>query len=164
MTHDMCVGLAGTWLRNKSASHIPYRSKVILLEMVGYQSMMYGCELPDVLGVWNNNIVINIECKVSRSDFLADKNKLHNHPIGNYKFFACPYGLISPDEIPKEFGLLYLNGRGGKLIKEPIRVDSDYDITAMLADLIINGVDAGVLNSSHKKRPKRMWDGKAVIL
>jgi len=135
----------------------------ILKEMCGYRYTI-DQENPDVLGIWDNDLTVNIECKVSRSDFFADKNKLHDHPIGNMKIYACPYNLIKEDEIPKEWGLLYINGRGGKLIKHPIYQKATVDVTTFLADIIINGVNAGVLTSEHKKRPYRIWDGKGVVL
>lgn len=163
LTHEQCAYIAATWLSNRTAM-CDYRCKVILVEMVGYQSFLIDAELPDVLGVWSNSLTINIECKVSRSDFLADKNKKHNHPIGNYKFYACPYGMIKEEEVPDGYGLLYVNGRGGKLIKEPTYIDNAEDITSMLADVIVNGCNAGVLKSEHKKRHNGMWNGKAVVL
>jgi len=164
ITHHKCVGLAATWLANRKEANTPYRCKVILREMVGYQSFLIDAEFPDVLGVWGNKDTVNIECKISRSDFLSDKNKKHDHPFGHYKFYACPYGLIGPEELPEGFGLIYVNGRGGKLIKDAIYFDDAQDVVPMLADLIINGCNAGVLNDTHKKRPGGMWDGKAVII
>jgi len=164
ITHDLCVNLTATWLSNRKTATDNLRCKVILKEMVGYASMLFNSELPDVLGVWSSTHVVNIECKVSRSDFLSDKNKYHNHPLGNYKLFACPYGMIKPEEVPETWGLVYINMRGGKLIKEPIHTESEADVTPILCDIVINGENAGVLNESHKKRPNRMWDGKAVVL
>ena len=162
ITHDLCVNLSAGWLANRS-SRDDLRCKVILKEMVGYASII-GSELPDVLGIWSSLHTVNIECKISRSDFLADKNKSHNHPLGNYKLFACPYGMIKADEIPKDWGLLYVNMRGGKLIKEPVYQKEEADVTPMLCDVIINGSNAGVLTSIHKKRYNRIWNGKGVVL
>lgn len=52
-----------------------------------------------------------IETKVSRSDFLADAKKpFRKDPsqgIGDYRYYACPEGLIKPDELPEKWGLIY---------------------------------------------------------
>jgi hypothetical protein len=141
-----------------------YRVKIILTEMVGYASMQFNSELPDVLGIWGNSSTVNIECKISRSDFFNDKNKFHNHPYGNYKFYSCPTGMIQPEEVPEMWGLIYVNGTGGKLIKNAGYHSESHDVVPMLSDLILNGATAGALRSEHKKRPNRMWDGKAIIL
>ena len=164
ITHERCVGLAATWLAGRKQSNEKYRCKVILCEMVGYQSFLPNAELPDVLGVWGNDDTVNIECKISRSDFKNDKNKKHDHPFGHHKFYACPYDLILPEELPEGFGLIYVNGRGGKLIKDSDYFDDAADVVPMLADLIINGCNAGVLDNTHKKRPGGIWNGRAVIL
>jgi hypothetical protein len=67
--------------------------------------------------------VIEVEVKVSKQDFKADFNKTHRFNdtkkhdllIDKNKFhkphkfaFACPEGLISTSEIPKEYGLMYV--------------------------------------------------------
>ncbi|MHB8281933.1 MAG: hypothetical protein ACYDDE_03895 [bacterium] len=161
-THSYCINRAAIWLSNqKSTSH--YRCKIILTEMVGYGNGLWGSEIPDVLGIWTSKSLVNIECKVSRSDFLKDIKKRHEHPYGNYKFYACPSGLINREEIPEHFGLLYLAGNGVKLIKPPVYTENGGDATSMLCDIIINGVTGGSLNETHKKR-NRQWDGKAIIL
>ncbi len=104
---------------------------------------------------------------VERSDFFNDKNKLHNHPLGNYKLYACPTGLIKPDEIPEKWGLLYIDARGGKLIKEPTPFTENVASAApIITDIFLNAVLDQVITSEHLRRPKsmRQWDGKARIL
>ncbi|AFE86388.1 hypothetical protein FDH27_gp061 [Vibrio phage SSP002] len=67
-------------------------------------------EQPDAMG-WNASVSIVIEVKTSRSDFLADKNKkFRANPrlgMGDWRFYLCPKGLISKDEVPEGWGLLY---------------------------------------------------------
>lgn len=68
------------------------------------------------------NYCIEIEIKMSRQDFKADFTKTLKYGIekkhiilkDNTKLFkpnkfafACPEGLISPDELPPEYGLFY---------------------------------------------------------
>jgi len=50
-----------------------------------------------------------IECKVSRSDFLANKHKPHEivgDSMGNERWFMTPPGLVEPKELPRSHGLL----------------------------------------------------------
>lgn len=164
LTHGQCINISSNWLANQKDRSIPWGCKIILREPSGYL-VMTGDSLPDVLGIWDDTAV-NIECKVSRSDFLADSHKKHSHPIGNYKIYACPYNMILEDEIPQGWGLLYVNGRGGKLIVKPSYIDAEKSPNKFMCDLILNGVLSGSLNSTHTRRPKniRQWDGKGVIL
>ena len=89
----------------------------------------------DLLLVQNNRYCIDIEVKTSRSDFLADKKKIHKHSIlkngyftvdyrygGKYEvnepiytnnrpnkfFYCCPENLIKISEIPNYAGLIYV--------------------------------------------------------
>ena len=57
-----------------------------------------------------------IEAKVSRADFLADsKKEFRIKPetgVGKFRYYACPVGLISPEEIPEKWGLIYVPEKG----------------------------------------------------
>lgn len=54
-----------------------------------------------------------IETKISRADFLKDKEKeFRKNPeqgMGDYRYFACPTGLIKPEELPDKWGLIYVD-------------------------------------------------------
>lgn len=53
-----------------------------------------------------------IETKISRSDFLIDFKKPHRQEgcgVGNYRYYACPNGLIKPEELPPKWGLIYVD-------------------------------------------------------
>lgn len=54
-----------------------------------------------------------IETKISRSDFLADAKKpFRLNPddgVGEYRYYACPTGLIKPEELPEKWGLIYVD-------------------------------------------------------
>ena len=55
------------------------------------------------------------EIKVHRGDFLQD-DKWHVYlDYCNEFYFACPKGVIEPDELPKEAGLLYISSTGTRL-------------------------------------------------
>ena len=71
-----------------------------------------GGEIPDLIG-WFSGYSILIECKASRSDFLADKKKRFRiNPgvgMGHWRLYLCPDGMISPEELPEGWGLLYFS-------------------------------------------------------
>ena len=46
------------------------------------------------------------EIKVSRGDFLQDKKWKDYLQFCNYFYFLAPKGIIKPDELPKEIGLI----------------------------------------------------------
>lgn len=113
ITHKELVRIGDRWLRNQK------RCGVVLPEV----SVRGLPEEPDVIG-WRKRgtKTILIECKASRSDFLSDKNKDHRHTgdaMGNWRYYLVPKDLVSRDEVPKGWGLLYFNGWGVKEVKRP---------------------------------------------
>ena len=95
MTHKDLVKIATKWARNRHIVVIPERS--------AYH------EIPDVLAI-NYSYSTLIECKVSRADFLRDKNKItrryDDYCAGNYRLYCVPKGLLKEDDIPETWGLL----------------------------------------------------------
>ncbi|WP_026960515.1 hypothetical protein [Aliagarivorans taiwanensis] len=75
-----------------------------------FQAATGAGELPDALG-FRNGASCLIEVKVTRSDFLSDKNKrFRKEPemgMGDWRFYMCPPEIIKPDELPSGWGLLY---------------------------------------------------------
>lgn len=74
-------------------------------------------ESPDAFGYRNSgHETYLIEVKVSRSDFLADKNKSFrknpNKGIGLYRYYMAPKGMISTDELPDKWGLIEVCDNG----------------------------------------------------
>jgi hypothetical protein len=71
-------------------------------------------EIPDVIG-WKSGYSLLIEAKTSRSDFKADSKKKfrinQEYGMGNYRLYLCPEGLIKPEELPENWGLLYYSPR-----------------------------------------------------
>ena len=104
MTHAQLVRLAEQWLRRR------YRCGIVLSE----QSCASG-ETPDVIGWKNSCRSVLIECKVSRADFFADREKSwRRNPengMGCERFYLAPQGLIEKQEVPKYWGLLECKGR-----------------------------------------------------
>ncbi len=98
MTHSQLVQKAVGWLRN-------YRCGVILSE----QACVSG-EMPDAIGWKRACHSVLVECKISRSDFLADRAKPFrlkpNRGVGCERFYLVPVGLINIEELPQGWGLL----------------------------------------------------------
>jgi len=105
MTHAQLVDKAVTWLRR-------YRCGVVLSE----QACVSG-EMPDAIGWKRACHSVLVECKVTRSDFLADRAKPFRlkpaHGVGCERYYFVPAGLIRPEELPAGWGLLEY--RGGKI-------------------------------------------------
>lgn len=103
--HAFLVARACDWLRTK------YRCGIILSE----QYCATG-EVPDAIGWKGKCHSVVVECKVSRADFLADKQKPFRakpeEGLGCERFYLAPAGTIKADELPPGWGLLeYANRR-----------------------------------------------------
>lgn len=89
-------------------------------------STIYSWEI-DLFSVNPAGYTYEFEVKISRSDFLADKNKKKwtqmkgaaNDRIPNYMVYVCPDGMIKENEVPEYAGLYYF--KDGEIIevKEP---------------------------------------------
>lgn len=103
--HAFLVSRACEWLRTQ------YRCGIILSE----QYCATG-EVPDAIGWKGKCRSVVIECKVSRADFLVDKQKPFRakpeEGLGCERFYLAPAGTIKPEELPSGWGLLgYANRR-----------------------------------------------------
>lgn len=127
MTHDDLVKRAVKWL--KSAVYAKNPSPTGTIDRVWYKpgcgvavpelvSGNYG-EIPDAFG-WGLDYSWLVECKASRSDFLANKRKLTTG-IASYRFFLCPPDMISASELPDGWGLLYCHPKKISVIAWPIK-------------------------------------------
>lgn len=58
------------------------------------------------------------EVKVSLSDFKRDKKWHFYLPYCIRFYFACPTGLLYPDQIPAEAGLVWIDSKGGVTIQK----------------------------------------------
>ena len=103
MTHEKLVARAVAWLRR-------YGCGVVLSE----QSCSSG-ETPDAIGWKRACHSVVVECKISRADFLADRDKPFRRKsdlgMGCERYYLSPAGLIRPEELPAGWGLLELQGR-----------------------------------------------------
>jgi hypothetical protein len=103
VTHAKLVELAVHWLRR-------YRCGVVLSE----QACVSG-EMPDAIGWKKACHSVLVECKISRADFLADRDKpFRQKPetgIGCERYYLAPKDLIGVEELPAGWGLLEVSGR-----------------------------------------------------
>src|SRR3954469_6014093 len=101
MTHSQLVETAVRWLRK-------YRCGVVLSE----QACVSG-EMPDAIGWKRACHSVLVECKVSRADFLADRDKPFRKnaeaDVGCERFYLIVHGLVRQDELPPTWGLLELH-------------------------------------------------------
>ena len=111
MTHAQLVDRAVEWLRS-------YRCGIVLSE----QACISG-EVPDAIGWKRACRSVLVECKVSRADFLADREKpFRRDPdlgIGCERFYFAPAGLILTGELPKHWGLLECRRNQTTLVVKP---------------------------------------------
>jgi len=105
-THDDLVKIAERWLLGSKGCGFAF-AELMTQSNTG--------EIPDALG-WKGNKSILVECKTSRSDFLADKKKpfraMPELGIGAYRYYLCPEGVITPDDLPAKWGLVWVSNRG----------------------------------------------------
>ena len=110
MTHPQLVDLAVKWLRR-------YRCGVVLSE----QACVSG-EMPDAIGWKRACHSVVVECKVSRADFLADRDKpFRKDPkkaLGCERFYLASPGLIRKEELPHGWGLLEVFNRSVQVAHE----------------------------------------------
>ena len=113
MTHAQLVKRAIEWLRS-------YRCGIVLSEQICSTG-----EAPDAIGWKHPCRSVVVECKVSRSDFYADRFKpSRQNPemgLGCERFYMTPHNLINADELPKCWGLLECSGRQIKMVVKPSR-------------------------------------------
>jgi len=114
--HAYLVARAAEWLRCR------YGCGIVLSE----QYCVTG-EVPDVIGWKASCRSVLVECKVSRSDFLADAHKpfrlAPEEGLGSKRLYLAPPEIIAFDELPKHWGLLECKGREVQLVVKPGKPD-----------------------------------------
>lgn len=103
MTHEKLVRKAVWWLRS-------YGCGVVLSE----QSCASG-ETPDAIGWKRACHSVVVECKASRADFFADRDKAFRRKpekgMGCERFYLASAGMLTATDLPEGWGLLELSGR-----------------------------------------------------
>lgn len=104
MTHRDLVEVAYKWVLKNTSCGVAFK-----------ELNAYTCngEIPDVIGFGHGRHSILIECKISRSDFWADKKKAFRTApwlgVGSQRFYCCPVDLIKINELPPRWGLIYVD-------------------------------------------------------
>lgn len=118
MTHQELVELAGKWLKKHTQNILIPNCGTVITEM---NSATLTGEIPDVIG-WCSWCSVLIEVKVSRKDFLRDKNKNFKKSLdlgmGEYKYYICPKGLIKESDLPENWGLIWVDSNKNIMIKK----------------------------------------------
>jgi hypothetical protein len=113
MTHAQLVGKAVEWLRS-------YRCGVVLSE----QACISG-EMPDAIGWKRASHSVLVECKITRGDFLADRDKpfrqKQEQGLGCERFYLTPPGLLRLNDLPAGWGLLEIRQRKVEVIRRSAR-------------------------------------------
>lgn len=110
MTHDDLVRRAVAWLKRpavKMRTDLQWWRKggcgVVVPELVSS-----AAESPDAIGWISGGYSYLVECKCSRSDFIADANKGHrSHGAGAQRLFLAEPGVIPLEKLPAGWGLLH---------------------------------------------------------
>jgi hypothetical protein len=132
MNHAFLVTRAVEWLRR-------YRCGVVLSE----QACVSG-EMPDAIGWKRTCHSVLVECKISRADFLADRNKpFRVKPelgVGSERFYLAPKDLVKVEELPPGWGLLEYQNRSIEPVrasKKNLRSDEGFrcEMNLLLASL-----------------------------
>lgn len=109
MTHSQIIDIMQPFVLKRFSCGVAFKELKTL-----------SSECADVIGFGGHTHSVLIEVKVSRSDFLADKNKSsRKHPergIGRYRFYACPDELICKDDLPEGWGLIWIDAVGTPII------------------------------------------------
>lgn len=112
-THKALVRRVASWM--KWTKNLP----VVVSELSTREN-----EAPDVLGFHGPGGSMLVECKISRSDFLADKKKYfrknEEHGMGDIRYFATPAGLLKVEDIPEGWGLLEVTTRHVREVVKPV--------------------------------------------
>ena len=132
VTHAKLVSLAVAWLRR-------YRCGVVLSE----QACVSG-EMPDAIGWKKACHSVVVECKVSRADFVSDREKpFRQRPetgVGCERYYLAAQGLIRAGELPAGWGLLEVCGREIEKVKPSAKnlrtaIGFGYEMNLLLASL-----------------------------
>lgn len=92
---------------------------------------------------WVKPCFIGYEVKVDRGDFMRDHKWPGYMQYCHQFYFACPIGLIKPEELPNEVGLIYYNPEKDcistkrKALHRPIEIS-----TEMLMYIVMSKMDS----------------------
>lgn len=143
---ELCL-LGAQWLKRLRFGGVKY---------VSVELVTQGWELADVWGTTGFRSYL-IEVKVSRADFLRDARKevrkKPNEGAGNFRYYLCPDNMVSSDEVPECWGLLYEHNGVITVEKEPTEQDANNRAeNAILCSIMRReGIKAQVFNYRNNK-------------
>jgi hypothetical protein len=109
-SHAELVARAVKWLLNAGGCSIAFT-----------EFSTSALEIPDAIG-FKGKWSIVIECKRSRADFFAERKKpFRRRPhlsMGHQRYYMVPDKMISAQEVPEKWGLLYVRGRHTIVVKK----------------------------------------------
>lgn len=128
MSHEDIIKVGGKWLK-KHTNNIKIPNCNLVLEDL--KTATVTGEIPDIIG-WCSWASVLIEVKTSWGDFLKDKGKPFrldtSSGMGNFRYYICEPGLIHEDDVPENWGLLYVNVDGQiELIKAASKVEANLE-------------------------------------
>ena len=110
VTHAELVRSAARWLRNTKGC------TVVFTEFAAAER-----ENPDAIGFEGERSIL-VECKVSRADFAADRNKPSRRipaaGMGAERYYMVPAGLMHARELPEKWGLLWVRDRHVQVVRK----------------------------------------------
>jgi uncharacterized Zn finger protein (UPF0148 family) len=129
-THEALCERAKSWLYGQVQCHL-----AIINPPSG------GKERPDVIG-WRFSESWLIECKTNRRDFFREEEKSSRSDLslgaGKFRYYLVPDNLVSVDEVPSGWGLLFVNGGIIVIAKEAVPVDGrnkDSEISMLVCSM-----------------------------
>jgi hypothetical protein len=126
--HSTLVSRAVEWLRSS------YGCGIILSE----QYCASG-EIPDAIGWKGFCHSVVVECKISRADFLADAAKPFrlrpDEGLGAERLYLAPAGIIRPEELPKDWGLLEFARREVRLAVKPKKRTDQRTVVGLMKEM-----------------------------
>lgn len=105
---------------------------------------------------WAHMNIIGYEIKVSRQDFLHDEKWQKYLPYCHSFYFACPPGVISPDELPAEVGLMVTTTRGKAMLTKRKAVRRDVEIPESIYQYILMS-RAKILRECGEGNNENFW-------
>lgn len=148
MTHKDLVEIAYKWVLARTTCGVAFKE---------LRSLACNGEYPDVIGIGSDGHSVLVECKISRSDFLADaKKRFRATPqlgMGSQRFYCCPTGLIKQDELPEGWGLIYVDEKGkAKCVYSPYKGNIGERTTGHQKNIRAeHGLMYSVLRRLHKR-------------
>jgi len=119
-THDDLVRIAERWLARSPGYHAGKDGRGQCNFVLTEAGCWMSAETPDAIG-WYGGWTFLVECKATRSDFLADAKKSFRqtpeHGVGDFRYYlTTDESIIAESDVPEKWGLLHLTPRGRVLV------------------------------------------------